>query len=259
MEWIHHLTISETAFLLVLARVSAFIAAIPIIGSNSVPVMLRVLTAVSVSAVLFPVVTVPAPPSDMATLTVGLLGEALIGLVIGFGIRAIFAAVEFGSEMAGLQMGLGIGNLFDPVYSQQVSLVGQLQGLLALVIFFAVNAHQIVLRALAESFGRIPPLGFFLTGSLITQLIRLGGEIFLLAVMVSLPVTMVMLLAHMAVGILMRVVPQMNVFLISFPVTISLGLIVLGASLPFVTGMLQGRIEGLGGDLRTLIVVMGRP
>jgi len=248
---------SGPVFLLVLARVASFVAALP--GITGAPMMVRVMAAVSISAVLFPVVTVPSPPLETVALTAGMVGEAVVGLVIGLGVRVLFAAIEMGSHLMGLQMGLGIANVFDPLSSQQESLIGRLQSMMAVVLFFAVNAHQIVLRALANSFERIPPLGFMMTGALADRVIRLGGDIFLLAVMISVPVTIVMLLTNAALGILSRVIPQLHLFLITFPVTISLGLMVVGVSLSLSAGLLQGRLEGLGGSLDGLIAAMGRP
>jgi len=248
---------SGPVFLLILARVASFVAAMP--GIDGVPAMVRVMAAVSISAVLYPVVTVPSPPLEPTALTAGLIGEAAVGLVIGLGVRVLFAAVEMGSQVMGLQMGLGIANVFDPLSDQQESLIGRLQGMLAVVLFFIVNAHQVVLRALASSFERIPPLGFMMTGALAERVIRLGGDIFLLAVMISVPVTIVMLVTNAALGILSRVLPQMHMSLIMFPVTIGLGLMMVGVSLSLLTSLLQGRFEALGGSLDGLMAAMGRP
>ncbi|HET6464966.1 MAG TPA: flagellar biosynthetic protein FliR [Nitrospiria bacterium] len=259
MEWIHQLTGRETAFLLVLARMAAFVAALPAIGDRGVPMVVKALAALSITFVLFPVLRVPNVSDDAATLTFGLLGEALIGAALGLGVRFFFAAVDFGSDVMGLQMGLGIGNLYDPAFGQPESLVGRLFGILALMIFFIGNVHHVVLRVLVESFERVPLLGFTMTGPLADQLIRLGGGMFVLALMISFPVTVAMLLATLALGILFRVVPQMNVFLISFPVTISLGLLVTGASVSLLVGVLQGRVEHVGEDLQVLLSAMRRP
>ena len=248
---------SGPVFMLVLARVAGFIAALP--GINGVPMPVRALAAVSISAVLFPVVSLPTPPSDGVALTIGLIGEALIGLVIGLAVRAVFAAVELGSEIMGMQIGLGLANAYDPITSQQESLVGRLYGMMMLVLFFVGNVHQVVLRALADSFSKIPPLEVLMTGAVTERVIRLGGDMFMLAMTISIPVTIVMLLAQLALGMLYRVVPQLNVFLIGFPVTVSLGMIVLGASLSMVAAVLEVKMEGLGESLYGLTAVMGRP
>ena len=247
---------SGPSFMLVLARVGGFVAALP--GIGAVPVPIQALAAVGISAVLFPVLSLPTPPSHGVALAVGLMGESLVGLVIGLAVRAFFAAVELGSEAMGMQIGLGLANVYDPVTSQQESLVGRLYGIMILVLFFVGNVHQVVLRALADSFSKIPPLEALMTGALAERVIRLGGDMFMLAMTISIPVTIVMLLAQLALGMLYRVVPQLNVFLIGFPITISLGMIALGLSLSMVVSILEGRMEGLGEGLYGLTTLMGQ-
>lgn len=246
----------QAAFLLVLVRVGAFVAALPMIGGNGVPNSFKALLTLALAAALFPLLPPVAPPADGAVLAVGVMAEVFVGVVIGFATRLLFAAVEIGGELAGLQMGLGIATLFDPATQQDASIVARLQGLMALVLLFALNAHHVILRTLFASFERLPPLGLRLTGPLFEHLMRLTAEMFALGLAIGVPVTLALLLVNLALGILFRIVPQLNVFLVSFPITIGLGLLVTGASLSLFVGLMQARMSGWDGMLVGLLTEM---
>lgn len=248
---------NETSFLLILFRVSAFLMALPIFGGGGVPMPIKVILAVSISVILFQILEIETVPLTIGSFTVGIIGEILIGVVIGLGARLVFAAVEIGGEIVGLQMGFGIANVFDPVSNRQVGLIGQLQNLVASLIFLVTNAHHIILRALVHSFRFAPSLGFYPSEALVGHLMRLGGEMFVLGMKIGIPVMVALLLANVAIGILSRVVPQINALLFSFPVTIGLGLLVIGTSLPLFVGLMRNQMVGLEDVVFKLL--MGMP
>lgn len=250
---------NETSFLLILFRVSAFLVALPIFGGGGVPISIKVMVAFSVSIVLFQILQIESAPLDFGTLTVGIFGEILIGLVIGMGARMVFAAVELGGTVVGFQMGFGVANVFDPVSNRQVGLIGQFQNLVASLIFLIANAHHIILSALVQSFRLIPSFGFYPSEALVGHLMRLAGEMFVLGIKIGIPVIAALLLANIAVGILSRVVPQINALLFSFPVTIGLGLLVIGASLPLFVGLMRNQMIGLEDVVFNLLVGMQHP
>jgi flagellar biosynthetic protein FliR len=247
MEFIAGLIQNEVAFAWVLIRVAAFVSAIPLMGGLGVPTKIKVLMTFAVALVLFPMIPVPPQPTETGTLLAGIFGEVLVGWVIGMGFRLLFAAVDLAAEIEGLQMGFGIGNVFNPTLGQEVSLIGQLRGLAVLLLFLAMNAHHILFEALVGSFHRVPPLSVTLSISLYEQMIRLSGEMFALGVKIAVPVTLVLILTNLAFGILARVVPQMNIILFSFPVATAVGLLVLGTSFSFFASLMHDRIDGLGG------------
>lgn len=253
IRWVNSLIENETAFLLVLARTAAFVAAIPFIGSLAVPHRVRILVVLALTFVLAPVVRISTYPGDPAALGVGLLSEGLIGLAMGLGVRVIFAAVEVGAEMVGLQMGMGIANVFDPVSSRQISLIGRFYGMITALIFFLMDGHHAILRALLRSFDWIPFMGFSPSVTLMDQVVRLGGAVFELGVRVGMPVMAALLLTNLGIGILTRVVPQINALLFSFPVTIGIGLLIIGASLSLFMGWMQAQMAGLEGTLNGLL------
>ncbi len=237
---------NQAAFLFILFRVGAFLAAMPLIGGASVPVMVKVMLVISMTFVLFQVMDIQAqPPLTFLSLTLGLLGEVLIGLIMSLAINMLFSAVEMGSEVIGLQMGFGSANLFDPISNKQVSLIARMQGMVAMLIFLAVNGHYILIESLVLSFELIPSSGFYPSGPLIEYLMKLASRIFLIGLKIGIPVIVALLMANVTIGIFARVIPQMNVLLFSFPVTITLGLLIVGLSLPMFVGILTEEITTL--------------
>jgi flagellar biosynthetic protein FliR len=177
-----------------------------------------------------------------------LFTEVVIGLIIGFAARLVFAAIEVGSEVVGMQIGFGLANAFDPVSNQQVSLIRQVYVALASLIFLAINGHHLIIRALVKSFEWIPSKGFFFSAPLIHHIIRMGSDLFLVGMKIAAPVMITLILAQMAMGIVSRVVPQLQVFLFSLSLTIGIGLMMIGFSLSLYSALLQNQ---MGGALET--------
>lgn len=223
------------ALFLIFLRISGMIWLLPVFDGKSVPVLFKAGLCLAMSLLLLPLLRPVLPPVEGMTLAFGLgaAGELLVGMVIGFSVRLLFAGVQLAGQLAGFQMGIGIANVFDPVTSSQVSVIGQFNNLLAMVIFLATNAHHLFLRAVAESFRLVPPLGAHDGGAAAWTVLDLAGRMFVIAVQVGAPVVVVLMLASVALGIMARTVPQMNVFFVAAPANVVVGLFFIGLSLPF--------------------------
>ncbi len=259
MEFFSFLIQNEVAFVWVLVRVASLMVVIPIIGGFGVPPLIKVALIFVVSLAIFPFARILPQPLETPPLAAGLVGEIMMGLVLGLGFRLVFAAVDLAAEVEGFQMGFGIGNVFNPLLGQDVSLIGQLRGLVAILIFFAVNAHHTIFEVLVYSFRRVPPLSFTTSPHLFEHMMRLVAEMFALGVRIAVPVTLVLILSNIAFGVLSRIVPQMNILLFSFPVTTAVGLFVLGASLSLFAELIRGRMGDLGGVTLDLLEGMRPP
>jgi len=239
------------AFMLVLARVSALLAFMPIFG-GSMPRQVKTGLAIMVSIVLFPTVDSSQVQEDWGvfTLAAAVASEALIGLVGAFMVSLVFAGAQMAGAVMGFQIGFGIVNVVDPATNQQVSLTAQFMNIIAILLFLILNMHHFVLLALADSFAAIP-LGAMVFPSELGQVLSVTfGEIFVTGFRVAAPVTATLLLMQAAMGLIARTVPQMNVFVVGFPLTISVGLLTLGAALPtfslFYENQFMVMIERLG-------------
>ena len=226
-------------FILIFLRVSAIIITIPILGNRSVPVRVKGGLSVAVALLLVPFVQYNAVPIGIPLLVVKMCGEVLIGIVIGFAGRILFAGVQLAGQLVGFQMGFAIVNVVDPVSSSQVSITAQFQYLLALLIFLAVNAHHIFLYAIAESYQVIPPLSFHCSGPLMESILELSKNIFVVAIKTGAPVIAMLLFASVGLGLIARTVPQINVFIVGFPLKIAMGLIGIGLTLPYFVKILE--------------------
>ena len=145
---------------------------------------------------------------------------------------SLFAAVELAGELVGLQMGLNFAAFFDPTSNAQVSAVSRFMGMIAMLLFIAVNGHLMLLMAVIRSFEAFPVDGNFLQSMQRLQIHTLGAELFASALWIALPMVALMLFVNLTLGIISRVAPQMNVFAIGFPVTLVMGLVGIAATLP---------------------------
>lgn len=225
-------------------RVLGLILAEPILGNPNVPIRVKVGLALLISILLAPVL--PAMPRVDPASAAGLLIAAqqlLIGLAMGFTLRIALTAVETAGQLAGLQMGLGFAVFFDPQSSAQTAVVGQFLGLFAILIFLAIDGHLMVLTALVQSFSTLPIGMQPLQGGGFRLLIEWGGEIFRTGLIIALPIIAALLIANVAVGIMTRAAPQLNIFAVGFPVTLAVGFFALWLSIPFLAPSVQKLFE----------------
>jgi flagellar biosynthetic protein FliR len=188
-----------------------------------------------------PLVEKSLPPVDPAS-GVGLIilmQQALIGIAMGFVMRIVFVAVEMAGELIGLQMGLGFAIFFDPQNSGQIDIVGRFLGVIATLAFLAIDGHLMMIVLISQSFDTLPVGLEGLTGATLTTLVNWGSEIFKSGLQLSLPVLTALLITNLALGVLTRVAPQLNIFAVGFPLTLSIGLFVLALSMPFYAPILE--------------------
>ncbi|TFW25030.1 flagellar biosynthetic protein FliR [Duganella callida] len=217
-----------------LTRILGLIAASPLFGNSAVPASVKVSLGVGLAVIVAP--AVPAWPATDPLSLAGLLivmQEMLIGLAMGFSIRIIFAAVELAGEISSLTMGLGFATFFDPTTSGRSSAISQFLSLVATMAFLALNAHLVLLSALVESFYTLPVSSLPIYGGGFKQMADWGGRIFSTGVQLSLPVVAALLITNVALGILTRAAPQLNLFGIGFPITLGVGLLVVAMTLPY--------------------------
>ena len=155
-----------------------------------------------------------------------------IGLAIGFTVRLVLAAVQMAGEVIGFQMGLGFASFFDPTLSSQSSAVARFYGQMATFLFIVMNGHLILIMAVVKSFDAFPVDQNFLEALKTMKLHELGADVFANGLWIALPVIGMLMFANLALGIVSRVAPQMNVFAIGFPITLTVGLIGIAATLP---------------------------
>jgi flagellar biosynthetic protein FliR len=228
------------ALLWPLTRILGLIAASPLFGNTAVPVSVKVGLGVMLASIMAPAIPAlpAADPLSMAGLLI-LMQELLIGLGMGFAMRVVFAAIEMAGEVSSLTMGLGFATFFDPMSSGRSSAVSQFLALIATMAFLAANAHLVLLEALAESFISMPVSATPISSGAPLELARWGARIFGAGLQLSLPIVAALLITNVALGILTRAAPQLNIFGIGFAVSLGVGLLVISMVLPYLGAPMQ--------------------
>lgn len=231
-------------FIWPLTRILGLIMVVPVFGHRSVPARVKVGLGVFIALIISP--TLPPMPDVSLGSWYGLfilVQQLLIGIAIGFVMRIIFAAVDSAGEIIGLQMGLGFASFFDPQSSTQTLVISRFLNMVAVLIFLAVNAHLLVLGMLVESFKILPVSAQPLSTAGFHNVAAFGTNVFAIGLQLALPLIAILLITNLALGILTRASPQLNIFAIGFPITLSVGLIILDLTLPYFAPQFENMIH----------------
>ena len=214
-------------------RVLAVFTSAPIFSSKAFPVRARIALAFFIAFAAQaslqnqPIISISGPEALGAVIQ-----QVGIGLAIGFTVRLVFAAVELAGEVVGFQMGLNFASFFDPSLNSQSSAVASFFGQMASFLFIVMNGHLVLLMAVIKSFEKFPVDQNFLDALKTMKLYDLGADLFASGLWIALPMVGMLMFANLALGIISRVAPQMNIYAIGFPITLTVGLIGITATLP---------------------------
>jgi len=217
-------------FLVVFARISAFVSVLPVIGNKLVPIQVKIGLSVFLTILLVSMTpTLGANlPQSLFAFVILLIKEILTGLTLGFITKFIFAGVQLAGDMIGRQMGFAMANVLDPGYQSQISIIAEFQIIIAFLMYLAINGHHFLIQGLAESYIHIPLTESILAQSRSYQVVRMASGMFASGIRIGAPVVVALLMTSVAMGILARTVPQMNVFIVGLPLRIGIGMLVLG-------------------------------
>ncbi len=246
------------AFLLVAMRASGLFLSAPVFASRNIPGMVKAAWILLMAFLVFPVVGfVPASlPLPGIPLGLAVLRELLIGFSIGLGASLVFTGIQLAGQAIDIQMGLGMVNIIDPITSTQISVMGQYYFLVATLVFLCVDGHHFLIRAVVDSFNVIPLGGAHFSPALEHKIMDLFSQIFFIAFRVGAPVIGALFVTNMALGIVARTVPQMNVFIVGMPLNLAVGFLMSALGMGFFTFVLQGLFRGMYRDVEILIQAM---
>jgi len=232
-------------------RALALFTSLPVFGQRVVPVRVRIalafFIAVAAQATLPPI---PAVALDSMAALLLAAQQVLVGLALGFAVRIVFAAIELGGEMIGLQMGLNFASFFDPATASQTNGVGRLFGAMVALLFVVIDGHLAVIAALVQSFTAFP-VSTEVLGWLRTLQPQLwGAEVFQLGLWIALPLVGMLLFINIVLGVISRVAPQINVFAVGFPVTLAVGLVGMLVTLPMMQSPFTMALERMLANFR---------
>jgi flagellar biosynthetic protein FliR len=239
------------AFLLVFARVGTMVMLLPGIGESGMPTRVRLTIALILTAILLPLHR-SAYSIDLHALgpvTTMLLEEIIIGAVLGLTARLAISALQVAGSVVAQQLGLGFVTAIDPTQNQQGAIVGNFLAMLGVTLIFATDLHHLVIAALNDSYQLFQPGELPVVGDMAHLVTRTIGTAFKIGIQLSAPFLVFGLLFNLGLGVLSRLMPQMQVFFIGVPLTITLGLLLLLLVIGAMMGLFVGYIENVLGDL----------
>jgi flagellar biosynthetic protein FliR len=246
-------------FILVLARISPLFILAPLFSSKLLPLRARGIVAVGLAIGIAPIATAAGNgqhiPMEILPLGGLILKEMLVGLGFSFALGALFAAIQVAGSILDTLIGFSFGAIVDPVTGTNGGVLNQLYGLIGVMIFVVINGDAWVIQGLARSYDAIPLAATPELGSLVEGAQVVFSGIFGAAIQVCAPVLLAVLLTDVAFGLVSRVMPQLNVFAVGFPAKVIVGLVLVGASLPFMAGWLGDELQSsVSSALHTLKV-----
>ncbi|MEW8000415.1 MAG: flagellar biosynthetic protein FliR [Candidatus Thiodiazotropha endolucinida] len=229
-----------TAALLVATRVSPLFLLTPLFAITRVPARVRVMFVLALSAVLTAGIgVVPIdPPATLSGLMHAMVNELILGMILAFGLFTAFGAFLFGGRIIDFQMGFGVANLIDPATQSQAPMLGTVLNLMAVMTFFLLDGHHLLIRGLVYSLQKIPP-GSSLHEVDVQAIIAQFGVMFVYGLAVVAPVVAVLLMLDVGMAVAARTMPQVNMFIVGFPLKIFMGLLVLALSLNYMGPLLE--------------------
>ena len=233
-------------------------SAIPVLFSTQAPMVMKATLVTMISLVLFPIMSpfIPHLPPETGAFISLIINETLVGLIIGLMVNLIFTAVELGGPVIGYQMGFAAANVFDPQNQDQTALISEFQNVFSILLFLAFNVHHIFIRAAVKSYTLLPPGKLDLSHAAIPYLLSLSSKMFTLSLQFSAPILSILLLSGLILGILSRTFPQLNVFLLSYPLNIGISFVVIALTLNVVASLLRREFDAAPERIDTILRLM---
>ncbi|MFZ5987425.1 MAG: flagellar biosynthetic protein FliR [Bacillota bacterium] len=245
-------------FLLIFVRMTGLFVIAPIFGRRNIPVYMKIGFSLMLALIL--VNTIKVQELDFGSIYeyfVLVLKEFVVGITIGYVSYLIFTAIYIAGQLIDMQVGFGVVNVIDPLSNIQVPVTSTFYFIFCMLVFLICNGHHILIRALFYSYNYIPMGGAVFGNDLLNDIVRVFGNIFLLSFKISAPILAAILISDVALGIISKTVPQLNVFVVGMPLKIILGLAVMVLTLPMFISLIETLIKGMDSEMYTFLKDMG--
>ena len=245
-------------------RIACIVALLPLFGEANVPVRVRILLSLALTAGIYPILPksysagVAIALQDVASLCMLMFREMLIGVVLGYVAKLAFEGLVMAASLIGIQMGFNTASIFMPDSAEQTNGFSALHRLLIILIFLALNMHHIYIKSIWDSFTMIPIGHAMPTGNLQSMLLTASSGIFLSAIQLAAPILVGLLFSTAALGLINRAVPQANVFVMSFPANFFVGLFLYMAMLPLLPGWLENHFKTSQEQIMTAFALLAK-
>lgn len=236
------------SLLLTLMRISIVLFMMPVFNTGSLPMQVKAAVCMILTLALWPHLPplgAGGPIPHAVTLALMVLGELVLGLIMGMVVQFLFMGIQSGGELLGFQMGFTMVNVADPLSGIQNGAAAYFLWMVSILTFLTLDGHLYMIKALADSFHLIPAGGLLLGDVLVRQVFDLSSQLFILAVKVAAPVMVALFMAEIALGLMNRAAPQMQVMLIGFPLKIAAGFFFLGLLLVVLSSHIEQFVIGM--------------
>jgi len=237
-------------FLFILLRAGIVISLLPFFGSKNFPAQFKIGFVIAIALVLTPIVELNISKTGIP---LAVIKEVVVGITLGLTARFIFFAVEMAGQVVSNAMGLSIATVFNPDFGQSTE-IARLYGMMAMLIFLAMDAHHDLIYVFVKSYEWLPG-GHINIQNLVTEVVSVSGKIFLIALKISAPVVIAMLISHLLLGFIYKAAPQMNIFFIGYPVYIFVGFMVILIGIPIFTHVIGGYLNGIKDEMIRIIAI----
>ena len=244
-------------FLIEFVRISSVFLTAPIIGSRNIPILVKISFAFLLTVLIYPIAAKDfILPSDLFSYIVLIFQQVFLGVIIGFLSYLVFAAMQLAGQIIDLQMGFGIVNVIDPMSNTQVSIIGQFQFILGILIFLSLDGHHFLFKALVDSFYLTPLTSITLSEITISKISSLFFNMFIIAFKIAGPATLALFLTNITLGFIARTIPQINVFIVGLPLNIFIGIVSVLIALPILVNLFNSVINSMWDDIYFVIKSM---
>ncbi|MCL6477602.1 MAG: flagellar type III secretion system protein FliR [Peptococcaceae bacterium] len=242
-------------FLLIFARIGSFMVAVPVFGGPNSPGPVKAGMAFVVSMIMLPLVAAPQHEitGGLPGFSLALAREIGVGLLTGFVCNMILQVFNIVGQIFDLHVGFLMSNYFDPVIGGQITLTAKFLYMLGIVMFFTLDGHHMLLLGLAKSFEIVPLDTAVFGGGGMTVLVKTFARIVTVAIQISAPVIAVIVIIDICLGLMGRTAPQMNIFMLGFPVKIGAGILTMAVTVPLLGVVFQSLFRMMERDLYVLL------
>ncbi len=245
-------------FILILTRVGGTFLSTPVFSSGGFLTKPKVLFAILLTVVLFPVIQITPPagfwrPSVFVLLVIS---ELAVGMLMGMVFNFIFAGIQLAGHVMGFEIGFSLVRSIDPLTNVETVVMSVLWNLIALVLFMTINGHHLIIQTFIHSYQVMPVGTFSLNHDGVMMLMSLSGSIFVIGVQLAAPVLVVVGIVDIIIGLIGRAAPQVQILLIAFPLKILTGLFAAGLSLYFMPSFMQSAVQHAVHNINTLLSLM---
>ncbi len=242
-------------FTIVLIRTASVLFFSPIYNQTSLPLIIKIGLALAIAIAIFPTInnSQQTLPDNVINFILLVFKEVAIGFLIGYVATLAFGAFVMGGELISSEMGLTMAELVDPLFGERVSPIGQLLQIVAFILFFAINGHHWLINALVLSYKTVPLTGVIELGFSMGKILHLFNGLFVAAIKIAAPIMIILGLTVVVSGFLARSTPEINIFLIIFPMKILVGFLLLAITFPFITRAIDYLLDLLRKDMFSMV------